>query len=177
MIATHFTFNRELRSLTVVFVALLAAAIGGCVHMWAQGNNDTPIIIADGSLTMESRGVPWANYGNSGGNAKVHPHGGKSVTQVVIAMPGNNRTVTFSGQKCTVAVRYASTDITVTTANNGTGLQVITDFGSFHSGATANHLAHNNTTLKISHVTVTQGDQTVFNSNASGGTTITIHYQ
>jgi hypothetical protein len=47
MIATHFTFHRKLRSLTVVFVALLAAAIGGCIHMWAAGA-DTPIIIADG---------------------------------------------------------------------------------------------------------------------------------
>ena len=176
MISTHFTFNRKLCSRAVVFVALLAAAIGGCVHMWAQ-NIDTPIIIADGSLTMESRGVPWANYGNSGGNTKVHPNGGKSVTQVEIAMPGNNRTVTFSGQKCTVAVRYASTDITVTTADNGTGLQVITDFGSFHNGATNRHLAHNNATSKISRVTVTQGNQIVFNATASGGPTITIHYQ
>ena len=139
-------------------------------------SSDTPIIIADGSLTIESA-VPWASYGGSGSNTKVHPDTGKSAAKVAIVMPGNNRTVTFSGQKCTVAVRYASTDITVTTADNGTGLQVITDFGSFHSGATANHLAHNNTTLKISHVTVTQGNQIVFNRNASGGTTITIHYQ
>jgi len=43
------------------FVALLAAAIAGCVHLWAQ-NIDTPIIIADGSLTIESRGVPWADW-------------------------------------------------------------------------------------------------------------------
>ena len=179
MISNRFTFNRELRSRTVVFVTLLAAAIGGCVHMWAQGNNDTPIIIADGSLTIESRGVPWANFGNSGGNTKIHPHTGKSVPQVVIDMPGNrNRTVTFSpGQKCTVAVRYASTDITVTTGNNGQGLQVITDYSSFHAGATANHLAHNNPNAKISHVTVTRGNQIAFNSGASGGTTITIHYQ
>jgi YbbR domain-containing protein len=169
MISTHFTFN--LRSLTVVFVALLVAAI-----MWAQGANDTPIIIADGSLTIESRGVPWANWGGSG-NTKVHPNPGKSVTQVVIAMPGNNRTVTFSGQKCTVAVRYASTDITVTTGNNGRGLQVMTDFGSFHAGATARHLAHNDASSKISHVTVTQGNQTAFDSSASGGTTVTISYQ
>jgi len=176
MIATHFTFNRELRSLTVVFVALLAAAIGGCVHMWAQ-DIDTPIIIADGSLTIESRGVPWANFTNAGGNAKVHPDGGRSVTQVVIAMPSQNRTVTFSGQKCTVAVRYASTDITVTTGNNGKGLQVITDFGSFHNGATNRHLAHNNATSKISHVTVTQGNRIAFDASASGGTTITISYQ
>ena len=56
-----------------------------------------------------------------------------------------------------MAVRYASTDITVTTGNNGQGLQVITDFGSFHAGATPNHLAHNNPNAKISHVTVTAG--------------------
>jgi hypothetical protein len=145
--------------------------------MWAQ-NIDTPIIIADGSLTMESRGVPWANYGNSGGNTKVHPNGGKSVTQVVIAMPGNNRTVTFSpGQKCTVAVRYASTDITVATGDNGQGLRIMTDFGSFHAGATPSHLAHNNANAKISRVTVTRGNQIAFDSAASGGTTVTISYR
>jgi len=177
MISTHFRrFNRELRSLTVVFVALLAAAIGGCIHMWAQ-RIDTPIIIADGSLTMESRGVPWANWTNSGSNTKIHPNTGKSVSSVEIVMPGNNRTVTFSGQKCTVAVRYASTDITVTTGNNGQGLRVTTDFTSFRNGATGNHLAHNNATSKISHVTVTQGSQSVFDATASGGSTVTIHYQ
>ena len=175
MISTHFSFNRKRRSLTAVFAALLAIMIVGCVHMWAQGA-DTPIIIADGSLTIESRGVPWANWGGSG-NTRVHPNTGKSVTKVVIAMPGNNRTVTFSGQKCTVAVRYASTDITVTTGNNGRGLQVITDFGSFHAGATPRHLAHNDASSKISHVTVTQGNQTAFDSSASGGTTVTISYQ
>ncbi len=175
MISTHFSCNRKQRSLTAVLVAVLAVAIGGCVHMWAQ-SGDTPIIIADGSLTIESA-VPWASYSSSGSNTRIHPHTGKSVSQVVIAMPGNNRTVTFSGQRCTVAVRYASTDITVTTGNNGRGLQVMTDFGSFHAGATARHLAHNNATSKISHVTVSQGNQTVFDASASGGTTITIHYQ
>jgi len=176
MISTHFSFSRKQRSRTAVFVTLLAVAIGGCVHMWAQ-RTDTPIIIADGSLTIESRGIPWANWSNSGSNTKVHPNAGKSVNQVEIAMPGNNRTVTFSAQKCTVAVRYASTDITVTTGNNGQGLQVTTDFGSFHNGATTRHLAHNNATSKISRVTVTQGNRIVFNATASGGTTVTIHYQ
>ena len=176
MIATHFTFNQKLRSLTGVFVALLVAAIGGCALMWAQ-RGDTPIIIADGSLTIESRGVPWANWGGAGTNTRVHPNAGKAVTQVAIAMPGNNQTVTFSGQKCTVAVRYASTDITATTGNNGQGLQVTSDFGSFHGGATNNHLAHNNANAKISHVTVTRGNQVAFDSSASGGTTVTISYQ
>ena len=137
---------------------------------------DTPITIADGSLTIESA-VPWASYTGSGSNTKGHPHTGKSASKVEISMPDKNKTVTFSGERCTVAVRYASTDITVTTGNNGQGLQVATDFGSFHPGATSNHLAHNNTTAKISRVTVTQGNQVVFNGTASGGTTVTIHYQ
>ena len=175
MIPTHFTFHRKLRSLTVVFVALLVAAIAGCVHLWAQ--NDTPIIIADGSLTIESRGVPWANWGGSGTNTRVHPNAGKAVTQVAITMPGNNQTLPFSGQRCTVAVRYASTDITVTTGNNGRGLQVTSDFSSFRPGATNQHLAHNNATAKISRVTVTRGNQVVFDSPASGGTSVSISYQ
>jgi hypothetical protein len=139
-------------------------------------SSDTPIIIADGSLTIESA-VPWASYSSSGSNTKVHPHTGKSAAKVAIVIPGKNRTVTFSGQKCTVAVRYASTDITVTTGDNGKGLQVITDFGSFHAGATPRHLAHNDATSKISHVTVTQGNRIAFDASASGGTTITISYQ
>ena len=175
MIPTHFSFNRQQRSLTVVYVALLVAAIGGCFQAWAF--IDSPIIIADGSLTMESRGVPWANWTNSGSTTKIHPDTGKSVSSVVIVMPGNNQTLTFSAQRCTVAVSYASTSISVTTGNNGQGLQVTTDFSSFHNGADGNHLAHNNTTSKISRVTVTRGTQTVFDATASGGTTVTIHYQ
>ena len=139
-------------------------------------SSDTPIIIADGSLTIESA-VPWASYSGLGSNTKVHPHTGKSASKVEISMPDKNQTVTFSGEKCTVAVRYASTDITVTTGDDGKGLQVITDFSSFHDGATPNQLAHNDDSSKISHVTVKQGDQTKFDSGASGGTTVTVHYQ
>jgi hypothetical protein len=76
-----------------------------------------------------------------------------------------------------VAVRYASTDITVTTGDDGKGLRVLTDFGSFHAGATTSHLAHNNANAKISRVTVTRGNQIAFDSAASGGTTVTIGYQ
>jgi hypothetical protein len=177
MLTTHFSFSARKRSRTGVFVALLVAAIGGCALMWAQ-RGDTPIIIADGSLTIESRGVPWTSWTNSGPNTKVHRDTGKSVTSVEIAMPGNNQTLTFSGQSCTVIVRYVSTDITVETGPNGGRLQMTTDFGgSFHNGATGNHLAHNNATSKISHVTVMRGNQTVFNANASRDTTVTIHYQ
>jgi hypothetical protein len=137
---------------------------------------DTPIIIADGSLTIESA-VPWASYTGSGSNTKTHPHTGKSASKVEIHMSDKDKTVTFSGEKCAVAVRYASTDITVTTGDDGKGLQVITDFSSFHDGATPNQLAHNDDSSKISQVTVKQGDQTKFDSGASGGTTVKIHYE
>jgi hypothetical protein len=139
-------------------------------------SNDTPITIADGSLTIESA-VPWASYSGSGSNTKVHPHTGKSASKVEISMPDKNQTVTFSGEKCTVAVRYASTDITVTTGDDGKGLQVTTDFSSFHDGATPNHLEHNDASSKISHVTVTQGDQKKFDSGASRDTKVKVHYQ
>jgi hypothetical protein len=76
-------------------------------------SSDTPIIIADGSLTIESA-VPWAGYSGSGSNTQVHPHTGESAAKVVIGMPGSNRTVTFSGQKCMVAVRGASGGTTIT---------------------------------------------------------------
>ena len=105
------------------------------------------------------------------------PHTGKAVTSVAITMPGNNQTVAFTGQKCTVTVRYLSTVITVVTGNNGRGLQVQTNFNSFHAGSTPNHLAHNDASGKISHVTVMKGNQTAFDSNATGGTEVVISYQ
>jgi hypothetical protein len=77
-----------------------------------------------------------------------------------------------------VIVRYVSTDITVETGANGRRLQMTTDFDtSFHNGATANHLAHNNATSHISHVTVRRGNQTVFNADVTPTTAVTIHYR
>jgi len=154
--------------------APLLALLAALCCLWAQ--DDSPIIISDGSLTIQAA-VPWATFTSPDANTKAHPNAGKSVTKVAITMPGHNQTITFSGQKCTVAVRYAATDLTVTTGNNGKGLRVLTDFNSFQPGATANHLAHKNANAKISHVTVTQGTRTVFDNAASGGTRIVISYQ
>ncbi len=155
-------------------LALLAAVLGGAA--WLRAQDPTPIIIGDGSLTIESRGVPWSSFTGSG-RTKTHPHTGKAVPQVAITMPGKNQTVTFAGQKCTVTVRYLSSVITVTTGNNGRRLQVTTDFTAFHPGSTPNLLEHNDASGKISHVTVMKGSQTAFDSDASGGTRIEISYQ
>ena len=184
MTSSHFNFRRgesgaalrraEERRDRAWAVALALLALASGFGLWAQ--NDSPITIMDGSLTIESA-VPWARFSSPDAGTRVHPEGTKAVTKVAITMPGHNQTVTFSGQKCTVAVRYASTDITFTTGNNGRGLRMATDFSSFQPGATANHLEHRNRNAKISRVTVTQGSRVVFDNAASGGTKIVISYQ
>jgi len=90
---------------------------------------------------------------------------------------GNTQTFPFSGQKCTVAVRYAATDIVVSTDNGGKALQIKTDYKSYRPGASSNLMAHTNPNAKISRVTVTRGAQTVFTATPSGGTRISISYQ
>lgn len=152
---------------------LLAAIAGACIL--AQ-DNDSPIIISDGSLTLQSA-VPWTRFANSNATTRAHPDTARSVTRVAITMPGHNQTINFNNQQCTVAIHYAATNLTVATGNNGKGLRVTTDFTAFQRGSTDNHLVHKVTNAKISHVTVTQGTQTVFNNDASGGTKIVISYQ
>ena len=163
--------NRSL----IAIPSLLAVLLGGAVFLSAQGS-DTPIIISDGSLTIDAT-VAWSGFRNPNATIRTHPHTTKSVTRVVVTAGGNTQTFDFSGQKCTVAVRYAATDILVSTDNSGKALQVQTDFGSFRPGASANILAHTNPNSKISSVTVTRGAQTLFTATPSGGTRIAISYQ
>jgi hypothetical protein len=158
--------RRQIGRLAGITLALMICS-------WAQ-SGDTPIVILDGSLTMESA-VPWNQFTGTG-DLRSHPHAGKAVTKVTITMPGTNQTVTFNNEQCTVDVTYASTDIKVTTGNNGRGLR-ITPFSAFQNGDTPNRLAHKNQNAKISHVTVTKAGVTAFDSAASGGTKIVISYQ
>lgn len=152
-------------------LALLAAA--GFLT-WAQGG-DTPIVIMDGSLTINSA-VEWDRY-TGAGDVRTHPHTTKSVTKVVVTMPGKNQTVNFNGEQCIVDVMYAGTDIKVATGRNGKGL-TFSPFSAFLTNATSRKLiAHKNQTSHISHVTVTKAGAKAFESDASGGTTVTISYQ
>jgi hypothetical protein len=160
-------------SLLCALVALASLFIAGL--SWAQ-NSDTPIIIADGSLTIESRGVPWSQYGTGG--TRRHPHVNKTVTSVELTVNGSSQTISFAGEKCTVTAQYGKTAITVTTGNNGKGLQVATNFASdFHRGNSDNEMAHNDEHNKLSAITVKKGSSTVFTGTGSGGSKITIHYQ
>ncbi|HUI55966.1 MAG TPA: hypothetical protein VLY04_13415 [Bryobacteraceae bacterium] len=166
--------RKELKPRMVgAIAAFLTAALGVCVLGWAQ-SADTPIVISDGSLTIESA-VPWSQYTGTG-DIKTHPHTMKSVTKVVVTMPGKNHPESFSGESCRIEIAYASDHIVINTGTDGKGL-MMRPFSAFRPGDTPNRLVHRNASAKISHVTVTKGTNVVFNSDASGGTRITIDYQ
>jgi len=174
----HTLLNLHLRALLaipVLLAVIVAVLPGGALFLRAQGS-DTPIIISDGSLTIDAT-VPWTGFRDDDATTKSHPHNAKSVTKVVVTAGGNTQTFDFSSQKCTVAVRYAATDIVVSTDNGGKALRIKTDYGSFRKGASDNLMAHTNPSAKISRVTVTRGAQTVFTATPSGGTKISISYR
>ncbi len=143
--------------------------------MPGNGGGETPIIITDGSLTMESA-VPWTDFtGSDSEHTLTHPHGDKSVRQVSVTISGQNQIVPVDGQKCHVAVQYGPTAVTVTTGPDGKGLDVSTDFASFQRDQ-PNLMAHKDKGHKISHVTVSSGDKKRVDQSAAGGTRIEIAY-
>jgi hypothetical protein len=152
---------------------ILALLMGTVVALWAQGQ-DTPIVILDGSLTITSA-VSWDQFVGTG-NERSHPNASKAITSVQVTMPGKNQTITFSNQQCVVDVIYAGTDIKVISGADGHGLK-FSPFNAFNNGHGSAPLSHKNQTAKISHVTVQQAGKTVFDSAASGGTKVTIHYR
>jgi len=163
--------QRKLR-LAGLILALLTAICAACLVSWAQA--DTPIVISDGSLNLNSA-VPWAQYTGAGA-VRAHPHTTKSVTSVVANIAGTDHPVTFANQSCTVDVTYAGEHIVFSTGANGKGI-TMRPFTSFHPGAQASALLHNNANGHITHVKIVSGNATAFESDASGGTRITIHYQ
>jgi hypothetical protein len=166
---------KSLRAPLLALLTLSLLSLGIAALAWAQGT-DTPIIISDGSLTIESRNVAWSQFTGDNAN-KHHPMGGKSVTAVDLAVNGTTQTIAFSGQQCTVTVLYAGTTITISTGTNGKGLQVATNFNSFHAGSTGNVLAHNDSSQKMGAISVRKGTATAFSGTGSGGSVITIHYR
>lgn len=153
--------------LTLTLLTLFLAGLA-----WTQ--SDTPIVISDGSLTIESRGVPWSQF--SPGNTRRHPNQGKTLTSVDLLVNGRTQRVTCGAVQCTITAQYDGTSITVSSGANGKGLTVSTDFSAFHGGATPNHLAHNNPNNHIGAISVAGGNPP-FNGTGSGHTSITVHYQ
>jgi hypothetical protein len=164
--------RQQILRLAGTVAALLAAAFALTVLGWAAG--DTPIVISDGSLNIESA-VPWSQFTGTG-DIKSHPHTSKSVTSIAFTVGGKNQTIAFAGESCNVDITYDSAHIVFNTGTDGKGL-IMRPFSAFHQGRNANFLAHNNANAKISHVTIIKGNQQVFDSDALSGTKITIHYQ
>jgi hypothetical protein len=177
MIPNHLTLKLNSHSilrLTGIVVALLAL-LASVAFVSAQ-SGDTPIVIGDGSLTMQSA-VPWARFTGKG-NTRTHPQSAKSVTSVDISMPALGHTVTFTGDQVEVDIMYAgSFPIKVTSGPGGRNAVVNTDFASFHPGSDGTQLIHNNSTGMITHVAVLRNGTSVFDSAGTGHTKIVIHYE
>jgi len=165
--------RKQIARVVGTILALLMAPLAAVVCGWGFAA-DSPIVIQDGSLTMQSA-VPWNQYTGTG-DLRIHPNANKSVRSVTITMPGTNQVVTFRGQHCILDITYAGAHIVFTSGSKGKGLSM-TPFSAFGPGATPNHLAHRNQTEKISHVTVIREGVQAFDSAASGGTKIVISYQ
>ena len=156
-----------------IILAFLTATLAAGVGAWAQ-SGDTPIIISDGSLRLESA-VPWSQFTGSG-DIRTHPHTDKSAMQVEVVLGGQNHPVDCAGGPCTVDITYASAHIVIGTGASGKGISM-RPFSAFRQGETPNMLLHNNASSKISHLKITKGSAVAFESDASGGTRITIHYR
>jgi hypothetical protein len=161
--------KRQIGFAAGIVLALLSAA--GVIG-WASG--DTPIVILDGSLTIQSA-VPWKEFTGSG-DQRSHPNGAGAITNVVVTIGGKNQTIACNGQRCTVDVMYAGTQIEVASGADGKGMTV-SPFSAFQDGSTPDVLQHKNQHAKISHVTVSMSGVKLIDSAASGGTKVVISYQ
>src|ERR1017187_2599064 len=94
--------RQQILRLAGTVAALLAAAFALTVLGWAAG--DTPIVISDGSLNIESA-VPWSQFTGTG-DIKSHPHTSKLVTSIAFTVGGKNQTIAFAGDCCNVDITY-----------------------------------------------------------------------
>jgi hypothetical protein len=152
----------------VVLALLSLAGVSG----WASG--DTPIVILDGSLTIQSA-VPWKEFTGSG-DLRSHPNTAGSITNVVLTIAGKNQTIACNGQRCSIAVTYAGGNIVVESGADGKGLSV-SPMSVFGQGADDNTLAHKNQKAKITHVSVSMSGVKLIDQAAAGGTKVVISYQ
>ena len=162
--------RKQITLVTGIVLALLSTA---GVTGWASG--DTPIVILDGSLTMQSA-VPWKEFKGSG-DQKNHPNAAGAITNVVVTIGGKNQTIACNGQKCAVDVMYAGTDIQVASGPDGKGLTV-SPMSAFQDGDTPDKVVHKNRNAHITHVSVSMSGVKLIDSAASGaGTKIVVSFQ
>jgi hypothetical protein len=154
----------------------LLALGAGAGRLLAQ-DTDTPIIIADGSLKMNSA-VPWGGFAQQSARRRAHPNAGKRVTRVELVVEGNiNTSVQFNNQQCEVTFRYAGANFVLFTNPTGRNLRIDGDWSKLLPGDTPNDLQHSDQGSKITRVIVKRAGSTVADQSPSGGTRITLHYE
>ena len=152
-------------------LALLSAA--GVVG-WASG--DTPIVILDGSLTIQSA-VPWKEFKGSG-DKRSHPKEEGSITKVVVTIGGKNQTIVCNGLPCAVNVTYAGTNVEVASGGADAKGLTFSPMSAFQESDKEDTLVHKNRNAHISHVSVSMSGVKLIDSNASGaGTKVVISYE
>jgi hypothetical protein len=155
--------------------AATVLTMAGSGRLGAQ-SGDTPIIITDGSLKMNSA-ARWADYVAETARRRRHPNNGKRVSRVDMQLPGGSTSVLFTGQQCEVRVTYDGMEVVVTTNPSGRNLKMETDWNAFKPGATDNDLEHTNASSHISRIVVRRNGNVVAEASPNGGTRVTIHYE
>jgi len=161
--------RKHIGIVTGIALALLSAGVIG------RASGDTPIVILDGSLTIQSA-VPWNQF-KADGEKKVHPKTDGSITKVVVTVGGKTRTIACNNQACAVNVTYAGTNIEVASGPHSKGLTV-SPISAFEDGDTPDVIRHKNRDAHISRVTVSKSGKKLVDSAAAGaGTKVTISYE
>jgi hypothetical protein len=160
-------------------IAALAAVLGlsllAGVRFTLRAQGDSPIIISNGSLHIESA-VPWSQFTGQG-NTKAQPDANRSVPSIDLTLGSDARTLSIAGQSCQVQVQYGSTTLTVATGANGKGLSVTTDFSSFRARSDGVHLDHVNGNQTISSIAIAKAGTNIFQGSPTGAVRIVVHYQ
>jgi hypothetical protein len=147
----------------------------GASRLGAQ-SGDTPVIVRDGSLKMQSA-VKWEDFVAETNRRRRHPNTSRRVSRVDIQLQGGSTSILFTGQQCEVRVTYAGMDVVITSNPSGRNLKMETDWNAFKPGATENDLEHTNADSHISRVLVRRNGTTVADASPNGGTVVTVHYE
>ena len=162
--------RKNIGIVTGIVLGLLSAA--GVI---GRASGDTPIVILDGSLTIQSA-VPWNQF-KADGEKKRHPKTDGSITKVVVTLGGKNQTIVCNDLPCAVNVTYAGTNVEVAGGPDSKGLMV-SPMSAFEDGGTPDVIRHKNRNAHISHVTVSMSGVKLIDSPAPGaGTKVTISYE
>jgi hypothetical protein len=108
-------------SIRTSLLALAGASL--CAGVAQAG--DTPIIVRDGSIVIESRLGGLNGWSGQGRNAIHHPDGAKSLAELQVTGPGARNATCEAKGHCAVVLRWSSGEtVTITPRANRKGLRI-----------------------------------------------------